>query len=100
MSELDQQLANRRAKRESLRARGIAAYPHRYPATAQPHDLVTRFAQATAEELAAQPLSVRVPGRLLALRGQGKLTFIDLHDGQGKIQLFVRRDRLDPDSQE
>jgi lysyl-tRNA synthetase class 2 len=61
---------------------------------------VTRFAQATAEELAAQSLSVRVPGRLLALRGQGKLTFIDLHDGQGKIQLFVRRDRLDPESRE
>ena len=34
---------------------------------------------------------VRVAGRLMARRGQGKLAFIDLVDGSGKIQLAPRR---------
>ncbi|MEO7794601.1 MAG: lysine--tRNA ligase, partial [Thermoanaerobaculia bacterium] len=42
-----------------------------------------------------EKLRLRVPGRIRAIREQGKLVFLDLHDGIGKLQLFVRRNLLD-----
>ena len=37
---------------------------------------------------------VTVAGRLTAIRGHGKTVFCDLRDGSGKIQLYLRRDKL------
>jgi lysyl-tRNA synthetase class 2 len=37
---------------------------------------------------------VRVAGRLMARRGQGKLAFLDLVDGSGKVQLAMSLDSL------
>lgn len=39
---------------------------------------------------ALQGQTVRIAGRLIALREHGKLTFADLLDGSGRIQLMVR----------
>jgi lysyl-tRNA synthetase class 2 len=37
---------------------------------------------------------VRVAGRIMARRGMGKASFLDLKDGAGRIQLFARQDVL------
>ncbi len=37
---------------------------------------------------------VSVAGRLMSKRGQGKVMFCDLQDGEGRIQLFVKIDEL------
>ena len=37
---------------------------------------------------------VRVAGRLMSKRGQGKVMFCDLQDSTGRIQLFVKIDEL------
>ncbi len=41
--------------------------------------------------------SVRVAGRLVAQRGQGRMAFCDLEDASGRIQLWARRDLLGDD---
>ena len=94
MSELDEQIQNRRAKRERLRAAGIAAYPHRFDWDLEPAAVHELHAEHTAEQLDAAAVRLRVPGRVMAIRGQGKLAFLDLHDGRAKLQLFVRREQL------
>ena len=38
--------------------------------------------------------TVRVAGRLMSKRGQGKVMFCDLQDSTGRIQLFVKIDEL------
>ncbi|HEX3927590.1 MAG TPA: lysine--tRNA ligase, partial [Gemmatimonadales bacterium] len=38
---------------------------------------------------------VRVAGRLVAVRGQGKTLFAHLEDGSGRVQLYCRRDVLE-----
>ena len=43
---------------------------------------------------------VRVCGRLMLLRTQGKLTFADLQDESGRIQLFVRVNNLGEEAYE
>ena len=37
---------------------------------------------------------VRVAGRLMSKRGQGKVMFCDLQDATGRIQLFVKIDEM------
>lgn len=74
----------RLSKLEKIKALGINPYPTKYQ----------RILISVARE---QKLTtnVRVAGRLLALRGHGKLVFADLVDGSGKIQLAFKQDALD-----
>ena len=90
MSELDDQIQNRREKRQALAAAGIPVYPHRFEWDLEPSAVKRQHGEKTAEELEAAGLRLRVPGRIRSIRRQGKLVFADLHDGKEKIQLFVR----------
>ena len=95
MSELDDQVAFRREKRERLRARGVEAFPARCAYDLEPAEVRERWSAATAEELSTAATRLRVPGRIRALRDQGRLVFLDLHDGRDRLQVFVRKQQLD-----
>jgi lysyl-tRNA synthetase class 2 len=94
MSELDDQIQNRRAKRRRLAAAGIDAYPPRFKGSLDPTAVHALHGERSAEELDAAAIRLRVPGRVRAVREHGKSAFLDLHDGRGKLQLFVRKDQL------
>jgi lysyl-tRNA synthetase class 2 len=94
MSELDDQIQNRRAKRAALAAEGIAAYPNRFAYDLEPAAVHHRYAERSREELDAAALRLRVPGRVRAIRSHGKTTFVDLHDGHAKLQVMVRAGAL------
>jgi lysyl-tRNA synthetase class 2 len=75
------------AKIEKLRADGVDPYPVRFDrdrTISQVRDEFDRLEPGAETEV-----SVRVAGRLLLIRRQGKLTFGTLRDGTGEIQLFV-----------
>ncbi len=95
MSELDEQIANRRKKRADLAARGVEVFPARCDFDLEPAGVQAEFGGRSGEELAAVKRRLRVPGRIRAIREQGKLVFVDLHDGTAKLQLFIRRNLLD-----
>ena len=38
---------------------------------------------------------VSLAGRLMSKRGMGKVSFCDLQDKSGRIQLYARRDEMD-----
>ncbi|MDX1999805.1 MAG: lysine--tRNA ligase [Thermoanaerobaculia bacterium] len=94
MSELDEQIKNRRAKRAELATLGHEPFPHDFDHDLEPSGVVERYGDKSAEELEALGLELRVPGRVRAQRGHGKLQFIDLSDGRGRIQLFIRLNQL------
>jgi len=95
VSELDDQIAIRREKRERLRARGVEAYPARAAYDLEPTEVHARWDDADAATLDSAQRRLRVPGRIRAFRDQGKLVFVDVHDGSMKLQLFVRKQALD-----
>ena len=94
MSELDEQIRHRREKRRALAERGVEVYPHDFEHDLEPSGVQERFGSASAEELEAAGVTLRVPGRIRAIRGHGKLIFADLSDGAAKVQLFLRANRL------
>ena len=85
---LDDLERERYKKVERLRSRGIEPYPLRSSRT---HTVqIAREAFDRGED----PGIVRLTGRLTANRWTGKITFADLRDGTGRIQLFLKQDAL------
>ncbi len=95
---IEQLIANRMAKLDELRQLGLEPYPTRYRVEESVRAAKSRFAEVTAEDLAAEKPEVRLAGRLLAIRGHGKVSFVDLSDGAEQFQLYLRRDDLDETS--
>ncbi len=47
-----------------------------------------------AAEIEAAPRRVKVAGRMMLKRGQGKVSFVQIQDMTGRIQLFVQVNAL------
>jgi lysyl-tRNA synthetase class 2 len=86
-------IAQRRAKLDALRATGNA-YPNGFRRDALAADLVATYGARSAEALDAEPIAVRVAGRMVAKRVMGKSSFVGLQDGSGRIQLFLTQEAL------
>jgi len=83
----------RQEKLARIRARGIDPYPPRYRRTHTADEAVQAFAEWEKAQSGDAP-TVTVAGRVTALRDMGKATFIDLRDGSGKIQVYLKSDTL------
>ncbi|ROR32112.1 lysine--tRNA ligase [Inmirania thermothiophila] len=95
MSEQDTHrlIEERRAKLARLRERG-QAFPNDFRRDALAGELHARYGGLDGEALEADPVRVRVAGRLMSKRVMGKVTFAHLQDMSGRIQLFVQRTAL------
>ena len=98
MSELETQIANRRHNRDQLIAGGIDPYPNRFDYDLEPSAVHLKYGELDAQALEQESLTLRVPGRVRSLRQHGKTAFLDMVDGQGKLQLMVRTKALDESS--
>jgi lysyl-tRNA synthetase class 2 len=86
--ELNFVLKARREKHDALIERGIAPYAYGFKRTHTAAAAVAALGDADEGE------SVRVAGRIVAWRGQGKTSFAHLADDSGRIQLYFRKDEL------
>lgn len=89
-------IAERRAKLARLRESGVA-FPNDFKRDSLAGELHAAYHAHGAEDLADNPRTVRVAGRMLAKRVMGGSSFVKLQDRSGQIQLFIRRDRVSPD---
>ena len=92
-------IAERRAKLAALRAQGNA-YPNHFRPDAFAGDLQQAHARDDAATLDADPKRVRVAGRIVLKRVQGKVSFAQLQDRTGRIQLFVHHGTVGEDAYE
>ncbi len=78
---------------QDLRSRGVEPYPHTY----RPSHTTTE-ARALCEREGERSQVVSLAGRVMARRKMGKMAFLDLKDGSGKLQVCLRRDLLGDES--
>ena len=83
-------------KLESIRSRGIEPYPPRFTPSHTTAQAVALLEKAGEGEKPAATIA----GRIMAMRRMGKISFLDLRDGSGKIQLYVHRDNISEDVKE
>jgi lysyl-tRNA synthetase class 2 len=89
LSEPQDERARRLAKVAGLRAQGTEPYPVRFDRTHTTRELHDAYDGIDAGAEVADV--VRIAGRILLVRRQGKLTFATVRDGTGTVQLFVSR---------
>ena len=82
-------IAERRAKLTALRQQGWA-FPNHLRPDAQAARLHAECADLDAQALEDQSREVRVAGRLMSMRRMGRLSFAEIQDGTGRIQLMLR----------
>ncbi len=80
--------ARRLADRAALYAAGVNPYPEHSDVTDHAADIEARYADLEAGVDTADV--VKIGGRVVAKRGQGKIMFIVLRDPSGDMQLFCR----------
>ena len=85
---ISEQAQIRRDKLSALQAEG------RDPFQITKFDFNADSAAIKADYESFEGKSVRVAGRLMSKRGQGKVMFCDLQDSTGRIQLFVKIDEM------
>ncbi|MCS1352406.1 lysine--tRNA ligase [Mechercharimyces sp. CAU 1602] len=84
----------RREKLESLTELGVKPFGEKFERTATAADVVQAYDGYSKEELEEKEATVTIAGRLMAKRGQGKASFAHLQDVSGRMQIYVRRDRV------
>ena len=83
---LSEVLQIRRDKLDALQAAGRDPFAiTSYPRTATAAQIVGQFEQMEGQR-------VSIAGRMMSRRIMGKASFIDLQDGSGRVQSYVRRD--------
>ncbi len=102
-SEFEQNLyALRRDKLKQIAALGQeaglneaqATYPNSYSTTHTIPEVRAAYGELTAEQLqsAAAPIDIRIAGRIMAIRVQGKAGFAQLQQAGQRMQIYVRKD--------
>jgi lysyl-tRNA synthetase class 2 len=86
-------IAQRRAKLAELREQGIA-FPNDFRRNVTVGELHAEYGDKDNDTLQANPVRVRVAGRMMLKRVMGKLSFAHIQDMSGKIQLWIERDML------
>ena len=86
-------IAERRTKLEALRAQGTA-YPNDFRRDALAGQLQEAFAARDEQWLESNPTRVTVGGRMLLKRVMGKVSFANIADRTGQIQLFLHKDSI------
>ena len=87
-------VAQRHNKLEQIRTLGYAVYPNAYRATHFLGQILFQHQDTAKSELEAERINVKVRGRIVAMRGQGKAGFINLSDGDHRLQIYLRKDAL------
>ena len=86
---LSDQVKVRREKLEALRAEGLDPFVQtKFDVTSSAREIKENFD-------ALEGKTVTLAGRLMSKRGMGKVSFCDLQDNTGRIQLYVRFDAME-----
>jgi lysyl-tRNA synthetase class 2 len=93
-AEESEQGGQRRANLDELKKLGVEAYPRRFEGGVPIGTLVGEHGARSAEELESLQIRTRAAGRILAIRSFGKANFLQLSDGNARVQVYVRQDSV------
>ncbi len=94
MEEKREFLKQRIKKLDELRAQGINPYPNNFKVQHTAQDIINRYAGSSPEEIEQSSETFVIAGRVMAIRDFGKSSFIHLQDRTGRIQAYLRKDKL------
>ena len=100
MEKLTEQELIRRQKMDELKEQGIAPFGKAYKRTHRSGQIRAEYENCEKEELEEKNIRVKIAGRIMTKRRQGKAGFMHIQDLDGKIQIYVRKDVIGDDGYE
>ncbi len=91
--DLNEQMKVRRDKLAEITAQNIEPFGQKFEVTHHAQEIIDGFAELEGK-------TVKVAGRIMAVRGHGKAGFINVMDITGQIQLYMRQDALGEENYE
>ncbi|MYK61395.1 MAG: lysine--tRNA ligase, partial [Chloroflexi bacterium] len=94
---------DRLRKVDQLRQQGIDPFPARIERTHSVEEAIALYVECEdsfegdGEHDSVRTETVKVAGRVMARRGMGKMSFLDVRDGSGQVQVQARADVLADD---
>src|SRR6266568_7236330 len=87
-------VAQRVRKADELRKLGVNPFGNGHAPAHLAVDLIQRYGDEPADQIATHAGSWSVAGRVLAIRSFGKAAFLKVRDRSGEIQLWVKKDKV------
>lgn len=91
---LNEQMLVRLEKLNFLREKGIDPFGSRFDRTHNTKQIKELYENIDKETLDPQKNEVKIAGRIMTKRGQGKAGFAHIQDQFGRIQIYVRKDQI------
>jgi len=88
-------IAQRIRKAEELKKLGVNPFGNGHAPRHVARDLTVRYGDAPMEEIAKDPGSWSIAGRVLAIRPFGKMAFLAVRDRSGDLQVWVKKDKVE-----
>ncbi|MCK5005254.1 MAG: lysine--tRNA ligase, partial [Candidatus Aminicenantes bacterium] len=82
-------------KIEKISELGIECYPYEFDVRDNLSDIKKSYADLTREDLEEKKIEVKTAGRIISIRKMGKSAFIHIFDGEEKLQIYIRKDKVD-----
>jgi lysyl-tRNA synthetase class 2 len=98
MDESSRILKEIKKKVKELRSKGLNLYPSCFRRDITVEEVVNRFGKMDNNELNEITDCFTLAGRVMSIRDFGKAVFIHIKDGTGKLQAYIRKDRVGEDS--
>ncbi len=84
----------RLTKLEKIKKSGANPYPNHFRPTHTAAQIFVSYGDLEGEALEKKSSSVKLAGRILALRSFGKAAFVHIQDRTGKIQAYIAKDTV------
>ena len=94
-SRLERIVQQRLEKLARIRERGTNPYPRSYHRSHTTQQAVALLKQQEEGSAKAEAPVINIAGRIMASRLMGKISFLDVRDSSGKLQLYFHHNRLD-----
>ena len=95
MDEINEEMKARRDKAAQL---GGLAYRNDFHPTDTVLAIRDDYEHLPPQQLEASAKEFKLAGRVRAFRPHGKVTFLDIEDGTGRLQVYTRKDKLGDDA--
>ncbi len=92
---LDEKIHDMRLEKlKAIAALGQPAYPTHFDFTHTIPAILAEYSEKTGEQLEAERVSVRIAGRIMAIRLMGKAGFAHLQQDGQRLQIYVKKDAV------
>jgi len=85
-------MQQQRSKLDEIRNLGIDPYPYKYCVEDYSAEIIEKLGHR--QDFEEKQFPVKMAGRIMSMRGHGKVGFGHIQDSTGRIQIYVRRNEI------